>query len=167
MTQPRSNPGAFTIIEAALSTIVIGVMLVAALNTVGASRVAQYRNADRVRGSELAASLMAEITAQAYEDRALALGSFGLPLAKVTGNRSKFDDVDDYHNWTESPPQSKSGTVLAGFNGWTRNVTVKWVNPADPTVVSAVNTGAKLITVAASRNGVPIVRLSSVRTSAR
>ncbi|MCC6661168.1 MAG: type II secretion system protein [Phycisphaerales bacterium] len=166
MTPRRANP-AFTIVEAALSTIVIGVMLVAALNTVGASRASQARNADRSRAVELAGSLMAEITAQAYEDGLLPTGNFGLPLAKVTGDRSRFNDVDDYDAWTETPPRTKSGGVIPGFDAWTRSVRVRWVNPANPDVTSLVDTGAKRITVTVARNGVPLTTLDAVRTSAR
>ena len=158
---------AFTIVEAALSTIVIGVMLVAALNTVAASRASQARNTSRTVGVELAKSLMAEITAQTYEDGGLPVGSFGLPLAKVTGNRSKFNDVDDYDGLSDTPPKAKDGTALGGLPEWSRTVRVRWVNPANPETVQIVNTGAKRITVTALRNGVPVVTLDALRTSAR
>jgi MSHA pilin protein MshD len=165
---PRSSRRGFTIVEAALSTVVVGVMLVAALQTVGAARIAQCRNADRVRGAELASDLMAEITAQAYEDPALPTGSFGLALSKAAGGtRSKFNDVDDYDGWTESPPQQKSGAVIPGFTGWTRAVRVRWVVPANPSATSLTDTGAKLITVTVSRNGVTVMRLSSIRSAGR
>jgi MSHA pilin protein MshD len=158
---------AFTIVEAALSTIVIGVMLVAALNTVAASRASQLRNTSRSSGAELAKSLMAEITAQAYEDGGLPAGSFGLPLAKVTGSRAKFNDVDDYDGLVDSPPKAKDGTALPGLADWSRTVRVRWVTPANPENTVLVDTGAKRITVTALFRGVPVITLDAVRTSAR
>lgn len=164
MTPPRR---AFTIVEAALSTIVIGVMLVAALNTVAASRASQARTAYRTRGVELVKSLMAEITVQAYEDNLLPLGNFGLPLAKAGANRSKYTDVDDYDGLLDAPPRAKDGTALPDCADWSRSVRVRWVNPANPDTTSVVDTGAKRITVTALRAGVPIVTIDAVRTSAR
>jgi type II secretory pathway pseudopilin PulG len=166
MIRRRARSG-FTIVEAALSTVVVGVMLVAALQTVASSRAGQYRNAGTARGVFLGASLLTEITAQAYEDPALPPGSFGTLVTEDTGTRRKFDDVDDYHNWSESPPREKDGTVIPGFDGWSRSVRVRWVNPSNPSVVSLVDTRAKLIEVAVEWRGVPVVRLHAVRTAAR
>lgn len=157
----------FTVIETALSTVVIGLMLVAALQTVGASKVAQHRNADRARAVPLASSLLAEITAQAYEEPDIVKLFGPEPTEVLTGNRSAFDDVDDYEGLTETPPRDRAGVALPGFTGWTLTVKVQWVNPSNPTMTSLVETGAKLITVTATRDSIPYVRLHSIRTSAR
>jgi type II secretory pathway pseudopilin PulG len=56
----------FTMIEAAISMIVVALMLVAALNLVGASRLSQHRVALIGHGRLLAEHLMAELLRQDY-----------------------------------------------------------------------------------------------------
>ncbi len=72
----------------------------------------------------------------------------GTETGEGTSTRSDFDDVDDYHSWSASPPQSKDGTDLPDYDGWTRSVTVEWVNVNSPGGTAANSeTGAKRITV--------------------
>jgi type II secretory pathway pseudopilin PulG len=160
------SPGneGFTLVEAVISTVLIAVMLVAALSAVGASRSIQQQVALSHRGRLLAESLMAEIVQQAYEDPNESV-VFGLEATESAGARGSFDDVDDYDGWSASPPVSKDGTVLADAGDWKRTVTVEWVDSADPTLVQAQETGAKRITVTASCNDVPCATLVSVRTA--
>lgn len=159
--------GGFTIIETALSTVVIGLMLVAALQTVGASKLAQHRNADRARAVHLASLLLAEITAQAYEEPDVVKLFGPEPAELLPGNRSLYDDVDDYEGLSETPPRDRAGVAVTGFSGWTLTVKVQWVSPTNPATPSLIETGAKLITVTAIKNSIPYVRLHSIRTSAR
>ncbi len=153
-------------VEAIISMLIIGVMLVAALNTVGAAKVTERKAADRSHGVLLAQDLLSEILQQAYEDPDLAAGSFGLAAAEIgDGSRALWEDVDDYHGWTASPPEAKDGTVIAGFKNWERQVHVAWVDPADLETVVGGNQGAKRITVTVLYNGVQVAELVAVRTN--
>lgn len=157
---------AFTIVEAVISTIIVAVMLVAALSTVGASRLAQQRTSRFDRGRLLAEALMAEIRRQPYEDPE---GSvvFGLEAGETGTTREDFDDVDDYHNWSESPPTYKDGSAVPQAEGWTRTVTVQWVNSLDPSQPRTMESGAKRIKVTVSHNTVPQATLVAIRTMGR
>jgi MSHA pilin protein MshD len=158
---------AFTLTEAVVSIAIVGVMLVAALNTVGASQTTRKTMGDRSRGMLLAEDLMSEILQQHYEDPDYALGSFGLAAAEVgDGSRALWEDVDDYDGWSASPPQAKDGTELTGFDGWTRAVSVSWVTRADPAVVSASDTGVKVVVVTVSCDGQEVATLTALRTRA-
>ena len=149
-----------------MSIAIVGGLLVAALNTVGAAKMTQTRMGRQTIGKLLAQDLLAEILQQAYEDPALAEGSFGLGADEAaTGNRSLYDDVDDYHGWTASPPQEKDGTELSQFDGWLRSVVVEWVAPADLAPVGT-DTRAKQITVTVAHNGEQVASLGAVRTAA-
>lgn len=155
-----------SMVEVVISTVIVAVMLVAALNTVGASRLGAERNADRSRGALLAELLMAEIMLQAYEDSAVPPGSFGKTASEaVTSNRSLFDDVDDYDNWSASPPQDKDGSVLPDLDDWRREVEVRWVNPSNLTLLSVSDTRIKEITVVVERDGLTVALLTAIRTA--
>ena len=155
---------AFTLVEAVISAVVVGVMLVAALNTVGASRIGQQKTGDRTKGALLAQQLMTEILQQYYADPEN--GGFGLDGDEVgDGSRSLWDDVDDYDGWSASPPQRKDGTVIAEFDGWERSVSVAWVNPYNLQAAVGTDLGVKRITVTVTRDDVPIATQVAVRTS--
>ena len=157
-----SARSAFSMAEVVASVLVVSLMMAAAMQTVAASRVAQYRLADRSRGQMLADDLMTEILQKVYKDPGAA-PVFGPETGELL--RTQFNDVDDYSNWNESPPQNPDGTPMAGFTGWSRSVAVTWVGAADPTVTSSSETGAKRITVTVTRYGLVVARRIGVRTN--
>jgi hypothetical protein len=150
-------------VESVLATVIVGVMMVAAVQTVAASRMIQFKSAERAQGVLLAGELITEVLARAYEDASSPV--FG-PEAGETG-RAQFDDADDYHNWQEQPPQQPDGTPVVGLDQWRREVVIERVPPLNLALLSAVDTGARRVTVTVRHRGVPIVRLYAVRTSAR
>lgn len=168
--QPGSNGrrarAALTLVEAVVSVALVGVMLVAALDTVGASQATQKKMGDRNRAMLLAQDLMTEIVQQAYEDPELSEGSFGLAADAVgDGSRALWEDVDDYDGWSASPPEQKDGTVLADLDDWCRSVAVNWVTSTNATDVEASDTGVKRITVTVTWNGLPRATLVALRTN--
>lgn len=160
-------PGrAFTLVETVVALFVASVMLVAALNSVGAARATDYKIAERNRALGLAQALMGEILQQAYADPAYGPGSLGVGADEVTGNRSLFDDVDDYDGWQASPPQRKDGSIVASAAGYEEVVRVTWVNSGALFAPSASETGVKQIEVSINRQKRMIVTLVAYRTSA-
>ncbi len=101
-TRDWANASAFTIVEAVISTVIVAVMFVAALNTVGASRLTQHRAALTSRGRLFAEMLLSEITQQNYKDSG-ASPAFGPETGELTTTRADFDDVDDYNGWSKRP----------------------------------------------------------------
>lgn len=162
----HGTPGrrAFTLIEAALSVLIVGIMLTAALRTLSATRRADALFASRARGLALAEDLMAEILEHPYEDPGGL--SFGLETGEVATDRTTFDDVDDYHGWTSSPPVSRDGDPIDGATGFTRSVTVERVRRSDPSLTVASDRGVKRITVTVLRGEAQVARLTAWRTRA-
>jgi hypothetical protein len=158
---------ALSMVEVAICTVIIGIALVAVVNTTGTAKVMQQKTGDRQRGVPLAEDLMTEILQQLYEDPNFGPGSFGLGADEVgDGSRKLWEDVDDYDGWSASPPQQKDGTVIQDFDDWQRSVEVDWVDPAALSDAVGYDTGVKLITVTVSRNGVEVATLQAVRTRA-
>lgn len=146
-----------------MSILIVGLMLVAALNTVGASKFSQVHNAEQALGPMLAQSLMSEILNQSYEEPAATL-AFGLEREDASV-RTDWDDVDDYHGWSASPPQGRDGTVLSDTAGWGRAVAVTWADTADLDSTAASPSGIKRIDVTVTHNGRTVTTLSSLRTN--
>lgn len=160
---PRCVGRAFTIAEATISTVIVAVLLAAALTTVGASQTTQRKAALVVRGQLLAEALMAEILWQSYAEPDGAI-SLGVDTGEAATVRSNYDDVDDYQGWSDSPPTAKDGTTLTNTAGWKRTVTVEWINATNPSQTSTTETGAKRITVTSLCQNVPQATLVAVKT---
>lgn len=164
-TRPSSRP-AITLIECVVCTLVVSLLLVAAVSTVASARAGERSTQDRANADTLAESLMREIQAQAYSDASDTPASSGpTPAEAATGNRSLFNDVNDYAGWSESPPLNKAGASLGLDATWRREVRVEFVVPASPGSSSATDQGLATVRVRVSRNNVPLVTLSSLRSA--
>lgn len=162
---PRCLRRGVTLVEAAISMLIVGLLMVAAMNTVAASGVRQHRAADLARARFLAQDLMTEIVQQPYIDPEIQVAVIG-PEAGET-SRAQFDDVDDYHGLVESPPRFRDGTIMPGLDSWERSVSVSWVNPATPSATVGFPTGCKRITVSVYRNKKLVAESVSLRTYVR
>jgi type II secretory pathway pseudopilin PulG len=118
------DPRGFSIIEAVVSIAVVGLMLAVALSTLGASARMRTVQAKRQDALGLRQHLMGEILQAHFEDPDTP-GLMGPEPDENRFTRADFDDVDDYHMWSASPPQGKDGTPLVGYDGWTRRVRVE------------------------------------------
>ncbi len=155
----------FTLVEAVISIVLVGIMLVAAINTLGATAVSKRNIEQQMLGNALAQDLMAEILNEAYEEPG-EVPNFGRESGEGVGSRVNWDDVDDYAGWSKSPPKAKDDTALSGFDAWTRSVEVIWVKPADLNTVTGAKTGVKRISVTVSRKDSPATELVAIRTQA-
>ena len=135
------------LIEIVASTLIVGVMLVAALNTLGAVFRSQRLNAARLTGPGLAYELMGEILSLPYEDPEDPGGAIGRDFGESGGDRVDLDDVDDYDDWSSSDAEDKDGVTHPGYTGWQRTVQVRWVRVGAVATTESNDTGLKLITV--------------------
>jgi MSHA pilin protein MshD len=155
---------AFTLVEAVIAIVIISVMLVAALNTVGAARLSQQKTSQVSRGQMLAEALMSEILAQRYKED-ISSTTLGPDSGESTGIRVDFDDVDDYDQWSAQPPEEKDGTQIPNLEQWTRAVTVDWVEAEDFDEIESSDSGVKLITVTVvNPNGITVAQLTAIRS---
>lgn len=157
---PR-RPG-ISLIEASVATLIVGVLFIAAMESVRHAHVAQAIISDQATGSWLADGLMDEILGCAYEDDQVS-GTLGLETGETGSNRSRFDDVDDYRNYSDSPPQSKSGQVSTDLAKWKRDVRVEWVTAPDSSTASSTATEIKRITVTTSLDGKRLASRTAIK----
>jgi len=154
----------FTIVECVISTVIVAVMLVAVLQTVGASKQSQLSLVQSIQGQTLAQSMMTEILPRDYEDPN-GLSSLGLDTGETYGIRTEYDDVDDYEDWVATPPRYEDGTSMSELTDWQREVSVQWVDPDDPATVLGSESGVKRVTVTVFYNGRPIHSLTALRSA--
>lgn len=136
--------------EVVVSTMLTGVLLTAALRTVGTAARSSLASAQMVDAMTLARQLLDEITVLPYEDP-----NQGPEFGPESGESDKqrvregFDDVDDYRDWEESPPRHRDGTPIPGYVGWSREVEVEKVDPETFSVRSDLDSdlGLRRVTV--------------------
>jgi MSHA pilin protein MshD len=154
-----------SLVETVVSCALVGVLLVAAMRSVGASVFSQYRTAERGTGRLLADGLMAEILAKNYKDPG-STPQLGRESGESSTSKANYNDVDDYRDWSESPPQFADGTAMPDLADWRRTVAVDWVDPLDLSETKLWDTGAKRITVTVQHNGVVVATRIAIRTEA-
>ncbi len=152
MRQPRKTHFAkqrrngISLVEAVISMVIVSVMIVAALRAVGSVARGQRVQTWQRHGPALARQLMSEILPCRYSDPD-ETPIFGPENSEGSSDRLDFDDVDDYHGWSSAPPESKDGTALSDMSGWSRTVTVEYVDPDDISIVIGTDEGLKRITI--------------------
>ncbi len=142
----RLRPG-IGMVEVLACALLVGLMLVAALNAVGIAFRTRKLNADRLIGPGLAQEFMGEILSMPYCDPDENTASIGVDSSESSANRATFDDVDDYHGYSTTDARTKDGTLLAGHTGWSQQASVSWANRATLAGGASRDTGLKLITV--------------------
>ena len=152
----------FTLVEAAISSLVLGLVFVSAMRCTGHALTGRMDNVLQVRGALFAQQLMSEILMQAYAD-ADGSATLGVDEYEFAFLRFTFDDVDDYNGHSLSPPRTLEGGVPPNSQGWRQSAVVQWVNPNNPSQTSATDTGVKRITVTLTCDGVIVARLFSLR----
>jgi type II secretory pathway pseudopilin PulG len=162
----RRRAGALTLVECVVATLIVAVSLVAALHTVGGARTGERRLDDSQAALVLAEDLLAEIAAQPYADANDSASVFGPTATEAAaGNRSLFNDVNDYRDWSESPPAAKDGNSLGFDSTWRRAAQIEFLDPSDAAAASATDRGLARVTVVVSRNQIPLVTLVTIRSA--
>lgn len=158
----RRSRRALTLIEVIASVMLVSLVLLASLRCVGGV-FASWRSAESLHeGRGLAQELMAEILQQAYEEPQSGV-AFGRETGESSGERTNWDDVDDYHYWV-SRPEDRNGVPLPGYSQWWRGVIVEHVPLDDPAGVSVTDTGLKRITVLVLTPSLRLITLVSIRS---
>jgi len=145
----RAGPyarGGFTLVEAVISTLIVSILIVAAVHMFGALARGRQVVLAGYAADGLARRLLSEIGQNRFEEPDEAV-VFGPEASEIGGSRLAYDDVDDYHGWSAGPPEAKDGTAMSALAGWQRSVTVENVDADTLAPVGGTRTGLKKITV--------------------
>jgi type II secretory pathway pseudopilin PulG len=155
---------ALTLVEVVASTMIVGMLAVASLNSLGAATRSADSIGNRAIAAGLADELLSEILQQPYSDPDGA-AVFGTESGESSSPRSAFDDVDDYDAWTAAPPQYRDGSTIPDRTNWRQRVAVTWLVPSNPTQTSGTDQGAKRIRVTIEFNDQVLADQSAIRTN--
>ena len=161
-TRKQKHPG-LSLIEVVASTFIVGLMAVAALNSLGAATRSSESIGNRAVALGLADELMSEILQAPYSDPTQT-PVFGLESGEPAGPRSAFNDVDDFHGWNQSPPQYSDGTVMPDRSDWRHRVQVQYIQTDDATQTTGQDQGAKRIRVIVEYRDQVLAELIAIRT---
>jgi MSHA pilin protein MshD len=162
---PLRNRAGLSLMEVVASTMIVGLMAVAALNALGAATRTSESIGNRAVAMGLADELMSEILQAEYGEPSGA-ASLGPDSGELGGPRSVFDDVDDYDGWNESPPRYRDGTVMPDRASWRHRVEVDYVLSTDTTQTVGSDQGVKRIRVVIEYRDQILVEQIAVRTNA-
>ncbi len=164
----RRRPG-MTLVEVVLAMAVLGIALGSLTEAISLSVRTQRSTAERARGAILAAELLDSIAVLPYLDPD-GTRTIGIDAGETAADPSTFDDIDDFHTWTERVAIDGERTALttaavrADKSGWTRTVTVEWVTLGSPLAAEIAETGVKKITVRVEYNGRAAATLDRLRS---
>lgn len=145
--KPSIQPRGFTLVEAAISVAVVGVLLVSSTAVFSSiTRNRQTQTESRL-GMLLAQQLMTEVMQTPFQQPGIT-PPFG-PQGGQT-RATSFVAVDCYDGYSASPPVEQNGTAMPDYSGWTQQVAVAFVNPNQPdTTVSSSTLKRITVTVTA------------------
>ena len=165
-TSCRPQRRAYSLVEVMICVLIVGGLFVAALQTLSAARVSQRQTTQRSRAQMLAQAMIEEIVTQPYLDPQARAGFGPEPDETDDETRRAFDDVDDYHKWTATPPETATGAALDGFAGWTRRVAVHHADPNRPEQSMQADTGLKRIVVTVKHRSAVLAKVAALRSRA-
>lgn len=139
--------------------------MIATMASIAASRRRATSEMNRLQGQLLATELLTEIQSlPACDPQSGPPATLGRETGETNGNiRTNWDDVDDYHNVTESPPKNRSGTDIPGFSSWTRTTVIERLTSNNWTQTNVTYAFAYKITVSLSRNGQLITTVTAFK----
>lgn len=153
-----------TIAETVISMLLISFVLVSTIQLVAPIARSGSVTANRIVATNLANELSEEIATKYWTSPILNdPESMGAAAGET---RATYDDIDDYHGWSSSPPSLSSGASNFALTGWTRSVKVVHVLVDDPTTESASSTGLKRVTVTVSKDGTVLATQSTLHSQA-
>ena len=128
----RRRGAGFTLIEAAITTVIIGVGCVAMLQLLAAGTMANGESAELTTAMNLAGNVRECLAGVAFSDPEVS-ASWGLEAGETTV--STYDDLDDFDGRTFSPPIDARRVSLpaAEYGSWSQSVLVESVRSDDLT----------------------------------
>ncbi|MDB5321822.1 MAG: hypothetical protein JWN40_3453 [Phycisphaerales bacterium] len=117
----------FTLIEAAMTTVIIGVGCVAMLQLLGAGTIANNDGAELTTGMNLAGNVRECMTGVGYSDPTNPT-HWGTETGETT--YASYNDLDDFDGKTFSPPiDARRQSLGTNYSSWSQVVKVETIKP--------------------------------------
>jgi prepilin-type N-terminal cleavage/methylation domain-containing protein len=121
----RGHRRGFTLIEAAMVTVIIGVGVMATLQLVAAGTMANVDSSELTTGLHLAGNVREMMVDLKFKESATA-ATWGPEPEELAANAVKtaYDDVDDFDGKVFSPPLSGRRDPILSYANWTQALEV-------------------------------------------
>lgn len=164
MSTHTNHRRGITMAETIVSTLLVGMVLVGTIQLVAPIIRSGSVMSDKLIASNMARELSEEIGTKLFISPSTADNDY---LGTETSEtRDGYDDIDDYHGISNSPPQLSDGRVMSHLGGWARVVKVTHASLNDPNADSASYTGLKRVTVSVTKDGVTLATDVTIHTHA-
>ena len=153
----------FTLIEMNLAVIIVGVMAAVLVSLYSVSSKAFVEIRVKNKANSLAIAAMEDIKCRKWDETEPAgtKSAIGRDPGETAGDKTTFDDIDDFNGYSESPPRYQDGTPMPGLDGFSMTVdTVCYVDTA--LNFSATGTTLKEIVLTVKKGNVPKITLSTI-----
>jgi len=130
-TRVRKPRRGFTLIEAAITTVIIGVGCVGMLELLGKGTMANNDGAELTTGMNLAGNIRECMTGLYYTDP-VSPTHWGTEAGETSV--ALYNDIDDFDGKTFSPPiDARRNSLGSTYSNWAQQVKVESVNPTNIT----------------------------------
>ena len=152
-----------TIVEVMVSVVIVGLLIVPVMSVLIRTANGYYRDTVRHQAVHLAHDLLAELQTLPYQDPQENGRRFGLEADEDPSDRSTWDDLDDYRDFSESPPHRKNGLEIKTVGTYRRRVEIRTVDISAGNVQAIPLDAIRQIHVVVTPPVGPEVRLSCIR----
>lgn len=137
-----------TLVEVLVSLVLVTTVLLVSITASANLLRNSHEDSSGIAADQLTSQILDEIATKDFRD-ADSNVIFGLEPDESNATRVAFDDIDDYHNYTVSPPSHRDGTAIDGYSGWTLHVSVQRAEVDGDSIVMASDDDSllRLITV--------------------
>jgi len=131
----RSAARGFTLLEVLLATIILGIGIAAALNSIVTGTTMNIESERMTNASFLAQEVREWTQNLPFSDMDTS-DMLNPPGPDSEGAYGPYvDDVDDLLNAEFSPPLDSMGNLIAGLDNWKQQILLTWRSEADPSVI--------------------------------
>jgi type II secretory pathway pseudopilin PulG len=150
----------FTLIEAALTTVIVGVAFVAMLSLFAAGTSVQNSAADLTTGMNLAKNVR-EMAMTMKFTSPTSPNTWGRDTGESADAPGTWDDLNDLDNAVFSPALDARGSIIPNTEGWQQTVDVQCVdvNGMESVLPNGVSDALRITTIVTHRNS-EVCRLS-------
>lgn len=155
------------LVEVSITYVILALALAALVPTFILSLKAN-KNTEKIQtAGVLAAGLMEEVTLRKWDETISSStytsspsATLGADAGETAGTKTTYDDIDDFNGYSESPVMDPMGGAVAGLSGYTRSVTVTYVD--SDLAASGTTTDRKQVTVCATPSKMAAVCVNTV-----
>lgn len=151
-----------SMLEVIVSLVLVTSIVLVSLNASANMMRNRVLSKQGVSAQQLAGFLLDEISVRDYEDEQGST-TLGLDTGEIASNRSTYDDIDDYHGFSEITPRFRDGTLIPGYANWRVQASVSPLISSGRSLFQSTDLAAplRLITVSVTT---PDTQVHSFRT---